>query len=258
MKQLVKYYILVLLISLYSCKDCSSYKSTSMLVFIDCTEIDENSGEIETINSNIDKLITHFDLETSNMCNSGIIKLIPLYDFSSSVPISFSIEKGKGWDETDYVRSNAIKSFKDSIISGINTIVDKCERYKPKKVNGYDKSILYENLSIHIKQLDNESSDNKIIVIFSDLLENSNLFSLYQDCSTKNDEYEKIYKRFDKINKLNFENKKVFVVYSIFDKDIEKFKEKESKIKCSKIFWTNYFKRNGIKENSITFLPELH
>lgn len=242
-------------------EDYSKSSKISIYVFIDCTELEENNHNSTTIKENMEKIINQFYL--NNKHNYGIVKLIPLYDFVSSKSITAKLDKGKGRNENQNNRNNDLKKFKDNIDEYIDEILNKCKTCSPqsytKSDSNYAVSVIFRNICNHIPDLDKDSTTtNKIIILFSDLLENNNEFNFYKSCSKASDKYYKnVFAQFDDICKLNFSDKKVFVIHTIFnDGNIEKFKKKEKYIEFSKKLWEKYFKNNGIKKGDFSFTTE--
>lgn len=150
--------------------------TSEFYIFIDVTDTLNRDEKIFT--NDAEKIIDKMNLSIENGgLSGGIVKFFLLSETSSSPYKSVEIEKGANsyFDERSnkYIRGEEIKEFSEKINLTINEILYDVDWEK-------ENSKIYQQLCREINRLAKLSTaDQKIIIIYSDMLENSKLFSFY-------------------------------------------------------------------------------
>ena len=167
--------ILTILSTLQGCKnELSETEFTNIYILIDVTESKLVEGSL--LQSSISEILQTIDVSTSHGGVAGCeIKIFTINDLSNSKSITVKLQPGMsgllGQNPLD--RIDEIKTFEEELSSAFMSIHNKVSEDK-------NQSKIYQNICREINHLiSKEYSNNKIFIIFSDMLENSDLFSFY-------------------------------------------------------------------------------
>jgi len=243
----MKNFILALL-TLFSICGCHNGKEqyTSIYLFIDVTDtIFKNP---ETYLSDIPIIIKEIGIDTiRGGFNGGEVKMFLLNNVSQTKSVTVKLNKGisglLGQNELD--RMDEIKTFYKKLNQGINDLLASIEFQR-------EQSKIYQNICRELNTLSNTHSDKKIVIIYSDMLENSNLFTFYGEIS-------KIQSYINDINSAMQELSKDCSLPELSAIDVHivtiRTKETDEKINLAEQFWTKLFMS---KNCQVTFDVELN
>jgi len=232
----------LLLLFILSCNECEDSLGTDIFIYIDFTELEENKNNIEIVFNNVDRILEIMEVDTSeHLCGFGEVRIFPIYDYNAIVPVNLSLSS-EGSLENKYDRIDEIKEFKVNLITSLKKLI---QTYKKESM---DKSMDYKNSYIYIPICNGLTRLKKIkdkrkgtMIIFSDMLENSNLMSFYGNG------LHKIKNNFNDVVKILNEN---CSLPDLSDISIQVIytpnKEKDQLIEEAKRFWSKLFKLNNI------------
>jgi hypothetical protein len=179
MKKIKKWFLLLTIpYILFSCGEReidSTTKTTCYYIFLDIT--DSTNQEVLT-KSQINKICENTGWkEGGNNKNGIIVKFFPINDLGLTKEISpLEIKR----DDASWVnaqpalaRQTDIETFKNE------TFVNTVEKIKKELVFGKEKSKIFENLCKRAKSINEEDAENKVLLIYSDMLENSDNITFY-------------------------------------------------------------------------------
>jgi hypothetical protein len=202
----------------------------------------------DLLKSSIPQILTAIGVSTSSGGYSGgEVKIFTINDLSDSPSKTVTLRRGVdgalGQNPLD--RLDEIKAFEAEFNKALDTILDNTNWDR-------NQSKIYQNICREINKLSNSPSNNKkVMIIFSDMLENSELFSFYRDKEIENlskNIGNLVEKKLDKECPLpNLEGIKIFVVTS-------RKPETDTLINKAEIFWKELFRR---KNGAASFDSEL-
>lgn len=106
--------------------------------------------------------------------NGGEIEISALNDISQNEAYRSVLKPVKDkWGANPYVREEQITRFEQDARNAFNTF------YKHHSKDTIDHSKIYQGLCRAVEEIKDDAADQKIIVVFSDFLEHSDLFSFY-------------------------------------------------------------------------------
>lgn len=158
------------------CDDAERISQTDILFFIDVT--DTLYKDIEIYKSDIDAIFNRVGLDIEEGGNSGLNISFFILNETTSKPLgSVSIEKSSNSifdDESNkYNRIDKIKAFKSSLVEIMEEIIEHNSKKKSR-------SKLYQQICRELNRLTKFSNaDEKVVIVYSDMLEHSDLFSFY-------------------------------------------------------------------------------
>lgn len=224
------------LISLSSCNLTLSEDpplSTTTYIFVDKTDKKAPKGIItdEQINKVFDSMGW---IEGGNLFNGGSLKIMEINDISMNTAITFELPKGNASirnGTTSQQRAVNVRNFKKEVKDGITKFVSTLSF-------GNEESEVYRNLCKQIRNLNDEKADKKNIIIYSDMLENSPIFTLYGKTINEKEIFIKAEKEciFPKMNEINLY---IIPPVNIDNKDL---------ISRSEKFWTTFFLQKQVKK----------
>lgn len=230
-------YINVLLIFI-SCKN-EPAETTQICVLIDVT--DERFKDEKFVSENLPKLLKlmHLDPKTGGF-SGGEIKLSLINEISDSKSKTIKIEPGV----TGLMGENKLNR-KDEVERFCNEL-ENCFTQILSKANwGTDASKIYQKVTRELIKMKNTTAGKKYVIIYSDMLENSDLFSFY-GANWKSDilkmtedpdaTLEKLAKKGPALPDLS-----EFTIYIITTRTIEN----DEKINISEQFWINILENQG-------------
>lgn len=232
-----------------SCNNGDESGGTIVFVYVDFTEIEENSNRYGHVKSCIGFILDQMNVDTLEAGGGfGDVYIFPIYDFSSSIPAKVSLEKSGGFDENKLTRISIVRRFCRKLENALQSIIDKNLINTPTET--YKESYILQPLCEGLEKLaDYDPSYNKQVIIFSDMLENSNLFSFYGEHrdQIRNNPDILINELKEKFDLPDLSDISINVVY-------QPIKEKDFLITDSKRFWELFFLQDdtvtGIKNFS--------
>lgn len=169
--QVLIYVIILLLFS--SCLKEEPSKSTHICVLIDVT--DERFKDDNFVNENLPKILKmmNLDKETGGY-SGGEVKLSLINEVSDSKSKTIKIEKAETglMGENPLNRRDQVKKFYTDLESSFSKLLENADW-------GTDASKIYQKVARELIKMKNSEADKKVLIIYSDMLENSQLFSFY-------------------------------------------------------------------------------
>jgi len=179
--------ITVAIIFIVACTQNSS--TTEITTLLDITE------KQSTIPS-IDEIISLYNFEDKYI--GGIFKFTEITDVSFNPTHEAKIEHENQWLSNEMDRDKEIKNFK----SKVSEIITNASKDSSGKVN----SSIYLPIAAELNKLTvNKVNVRRILIVYSDLMENTNELSFYkkEDFELLKTKPEKVRKQFEKLAKLN-------------------------------------------------------
>ncbi len=159
--------IAIFLMILFTTTGCNTQEGqTAELVYMRDITSSMTDQQIQKIEVN-----SYYDLET-NMWNGGIFRHVNISDVSYNYTSEVSIKPDNEWTANELKRKEEVKSF----FEGISKIIKETSTVKSPKNN----SSVYNSIARQLNRLSQSHSQRKVIIINSDLLENTNLLSFYK------------------------------------------------------------------------------
>ena len=163
---------LFVLLSFNSCKD-EIVKNTQICVLIDVT--DERFKNEKFVSENLPKLLQlmNLDRQTGGF-SGGEIKLSLINEVSDSKSKTVKLKTGVTglMGENPLNRKDEVEKFYTELENSFTQILNKANW-------GTDASKIYQKVTRELIKMKNTTADQKYLIIYSDMLENSNLFSFY-------------------------------------------------------------------------------
>ncbi len=143
-----------------------------------------------------DEIISLFDL-SNEIWNGGIFRFVDLSDVSINSKHEASIKPENQWLSNKFQRRDKVKNF----YSEINKIISDASKEKI----GKDNSSVYYTIAEELNKLSQSISNKKILLVYSDMMENANKMSFYdkQKLELLKTNPDSIKKYFDSLIKLN-------------------------------------------------------
>lgn len=225
MKKLIFFITLILLVG---CTENEQITNTELFIYLDYTEGQDYSDLLE---NDVDKYLELMNVTAENDRNFGKIRIYPLHDIGSSISKTIKLKKGKSKLEGNrYIRQKEVDKFKTKLIN------------KTMEVNGnfagkaLKSSHIFNPLCKGVHKINNSNADRKVIVIYSDMLENSDLANFHSGKLS----YEKLKSNFD--GSCEFEDLSDCEIYIVHPID----KRNDNKIRMAENFWSKYFIEKGL------------
>jgi hypothetical protein len=233
--------------SLLGCESNSDAKFSDVYILIDVT--DKSFRDNNIILESVPKILNKMNIDPDKLgMSGGEVKIFTINDLSETKSLTVKLPQGVegllGQNPLD--RQDEIKKFQSELSSSISTVLKNRNWDK-------EKSKIYQNVCRELNNLKRTNSKHsKTMIVFSDMLENSELLSFYRDDT---DSLITDVQNFDK-NKLGKDCR-------ISDlSDVEFFvvtnrnKQNDELINKAERFWKALFKTKKIKHFS--FDAELH
>ena len=233
--------LLFIFISLFTgCKsECDNKDITEVYCFVDVTD---------TVNLELAK--TYFSTEDINQpchlykklsslykftnCSGGIFRLYKINDLGENPFIELKYPQNGSFeaDKTDYqiMDDPSVKSFKKDFSIKFNEII---KNETPLKRN----TKIFLPICKALNQLKDSKSNRKILIIFSDMLENSEAFSFYKE---QNPDAQKTLDKLEELYNQNFPELSKIEVYIVNKRNISN----DIAIDRAEKFWTAVFKEH--------------
>lgn len=172
MKQIIKSFFILVLFANFGCKT-ETPQYTAITVLIDVS--DEKFRDENFKNENLPKFLSLMDLDIEKGgFSGGEVKLSLINEVSDSKSKTIKIPCGEPgmMGENPLNRLDAVKQFHEKLGGGISDILEKADW-------GTDASKIYQKVTRECLKMDRISADRKLLIIYSDMLENSKQFSFY-------------------------------------------------------------------------------
>jgi len=225
MKTIITTIIILVSITLIVACTSQSQDITEVVVLHDIT--DEHLSQ-----PNVDEIFALFTLE--NKWNGCIFRFANLTKVSINQEIAVKLEARNEWLSNELDRDKEIKNFKNKILE----IIANTE----KNAVGEDNSSVYIPIARELNRLHESNANKKILLIYSDLMENTTEMSLYKKeklnlLKTNPDSVSKYFE-----TQMSLKNLNGITIYIIFQpSDIEE----DQQFKIVSGFYKNLFKSKG-------------
>ena len=218
---------------LMSCQETSPVQHTDLYIYLDYTE----GQNYTTIEKDLEHYLTLMNVSEEHPRNYGTMKLFPLYDIGSTPSATVKLKEGKSkFEGNKFLRQKEVEKFKSKVMDKVTKMN---ESYSDKELN---KSHIVQPLSKGFKKLEQSDATRKVILIYSDMLENSDIANFHRNFSS-----EKLSNSLDKYWKTeDISEFEVFIVHPIDKKN-------DTKIQKSGSFWRDYLIKKGLDEDMYHF-----
>lgn len=208
--------------------------NTDLYLYFDYTE---GQNYEQLMQQDIEKYLQLMDVSEHSR-NYGTIKIYPLHDVSASVNQSIKIKEGKSQLEGNrYVRKKEVDQFREKLSSKLMTMNDSFKETPLKN------SHIYSPTCKGFKKLQNSDADHKIVIVYSDMLENSEIANLHHS----NVNFEKLQTALDNsCNCGDLFDIQLYVVHPVN-------KQHDQLIRQSASLWQQYFYAKGLDEDNFHF-----
>lgn len=232
-------FYLILTLILTSCGEKEKVQNTQICVLIDVT--DEKFKDSNFVNENLPKFLNLMKLdEKTGGFSGGEIKLSLINEISDSKSKSIKIEAAKTgmMGENPLNRKDAVNRFSNDLKQSFTKILEEANW-------GTNASKIYQKVARELIKMKKKEADCYYLIIYSDMLENSELFSFYG--ANWQQRIEKMIADPEKtVSELaangpalpDLSEFEIFVVVS-------RNKENDEKINLSEQFWTSVFEYQG-------------
>ena len=217
-----------ILLMAMGCTDNEKVTNTDLYIYLDYTEGQDYS---EQLDDDADKYLALMNITEKSDRGSGKVRLFPLHDVSSSVSKSVKLKEGLSKMEGNrYIRKKELNEFKSKLMKKA-TDINNTYTGKPLK-----HSYIFNPVCKGIKKMSHSNADRKVIVIYSDMLENSDLANFH----SKKLSYDKLKTQFDSACDLDdVSDVEIYIVHPV-NKNIDK------KIRTAENFWSKYLMDKGL------------
>jgi hypothetical protein len=173
--KIYKFLLFLSIIFLTGC-DNGKPKYTTIYLLVDVT--DKSLKDSQILVNSVPKILTKMGVSATTGGNAGgEVKIFVINDLSDSPSVSVKLNSDPGGllGTNPIDRTDEIKAFQADLSASLNKVLDGVDWNK-------DKSKIYQNICREVNNL-NKVAGEKTFIVFSDMLENSELFSLYKDSS---------------------------------------------------------------------------
>ena len=167
--------IILFFVFLIICSSCNEEKATNTHICVLIDVSDERFKKENYVSENIPKLLTLMNLnEQSGGFSGGEIKLSLINEVSDAKSKIIKIETGETglMGENPLNRKDQVTKFYSNLETSFTEILDKANW-------GTDASKIYQKVTRELIKMKKSEADQKYLIIYSDMLENSSLFSFY-------------------------------------------------------------------------------
>lgn len=232
MKKII--FMLLVLLTVAACKEESAI-STDLYIYLDFTEGEDYSEHLE---ADIDKYIGLLDADGENSRNYGTIKVYPLHDVSAGMSKTVKLKEGKSsFEGNKFLRKKEVEEFKTKLL---DKMVEVNSSYTGKELNN---SYIFTPLCKGVKKLNKSDANRKVILVYSDMLENSDIANFH----SKSMKYESLKASFDKACGIDDASDIEFYIVHPVDK------KNDHKIQKAADLWTKYLIEKGVDEDAFHF-----
>lgn len=227
--------LLILLAFTFFACETKPPTETEIYLYLDFTEGQDYSERVEEDVTAYLELMELADLSSPNF---GKIKVYPLYDVGSARGKTIKLKEGKSEMEANkFLRQKEVEKFRGQLVDFLQEVN---AEYTGKSL---DNSHIFEPVCKGIKKLNNADADRKIMLIYSDLLENSDVANLH----AKKANFKKWTAAFDTACDLEDVSDLEFYIVHPVDK------KNDAKIQTAADFWSNYLMDKGLDEDGFHF-----
>lgn len=197
-----------------------------VLLFIDYTEREDAGQLLYSKHINTDEILAYscrgWDTARKYNCK---ITLVPLRHVSSSKKRILKLPVIGGGYSKKYVKKELEKIASDSlpnVLLELNQLYDVLPKKNIADSSYYRRSKLLKPISKELKKLSEQSADNKVAIIYSDMLENSGDFSAFysnvKDLQSKREDFDSLLeKRFHGIELSDIDIRIVYIPNEEYD-----------------------------------------
>ena len=212
---------------------------TDLYIYLDFTEGQDYSQQIA---DDLDSYTELLQVGENGSPNFGKVKIFPLYDLASARSKTVKLKAGKAeFEANQFLRQKEVDKFKTKLSTALLAIN---ETYTGKSLN---KSHLIEPICKGMQKLNKSDADKKVVLIYSDMLENSTLANFHGKSSHPKNWQQGI----DAVCHLeDIADLDIFVVYPVDKKN-------DGKITRAAEFWTDYFASKGADDETFRFDTEI-
>ena len=229
------YLILLSLFALFIGCETAPPVETDLYIYLDFTE---GQDYVQQFTEDLEAYKTLLHIDETGSSNFGKVKIFPLYDLSSARSKTVKLRKGKSEFETNkFLRQKEVDYFQTQLLASLTDIND---TYTGKALNN---SHLIYPICKGIKKLNKSDANRKIVLIYSDMLENSDIANFHSKKGNDKIWIKKIDKACDLEDVSDLE---IFVVYPVD-------KKMDGKISKAATFWKYYFASKGADEETFHF-----
>ena len=208
---------------------------TDLYIYLDFTEGQDYSAQLE---GDAKKYVQLLGVDDEELSAYGTIKIYPLHDVSASVSKTVKLKKGKSkFEENRFLRIKEIDDFTEKLIDKATQVND---QFTAKELNS---SHIFAPICKGVKKLNKSDADRKVILIYSDMLENSELANFH----SKNLIFETLKKNFDAA--CDMEDTSDIEWHIVHPVD----KKNDQKIQKAEDLWTKYLSEKGVDEDMFHF-----
>ena len=212
---------------------------TDLYIYLDFTEGQDYSHQIT---EDLDSYAELLKVGENGSPNFGKVKIFPLYDLSAARSKTVKLKVGKSeFEANKFLRQKEIDKFKTQLSTALMEIN---EQYTGKELNS---SHLIKPICKGMQKLNKSDANNKIVLIYSDMLENSTIANFHGKSNNQKDWQKRIDATCDPEDVSDLD---IFVVYPIDKKN-------DGKIAKAAEFWTDYFGSKGADEDTFSFDTEI-
>ena len=227
-------FLLALIVLGISCESAPPTE-TELYIYLDFTE-GQDYGDRFT--EDIEQYSELLNLTEEGSSNFGKVKIYPLYDVTSARSKTVKLKAGKGeFEKNVHLRKKDIEKFQTKLLQ---TLEKMNAEYTGKEL---DNSHIFEPMCKGIRKLNKSDADRKVILMYSDMLENSDIANFH----SKKGSSKKWLEQFDAAcDPEDVSDLEMFVVYPIDKKN-------DDKITKAADFWATYFAEKGIDEEAFHY-----
>lgn len=208
---------------------------TDLYIYLDFTEGQDYSARLA---EDAEQYLELMELSEEGSTNYGKIKIFPLYDVASARNKTVKIKAGKSeFESNKFLRQKDIEKFQTQLLQDLQELN---AQYTGKELNN---SHIFEPICKGMRKLNKSSADRKILLVYSDMLENSDIANFHAKGANAKDWTERFNAACDPEDASDLE---VHIVYPVD-------KSNDAKITKAADFWTNYFADKGVDEEAFSF-----
>jgi len=206
---------------------------TDLYIFLDYTE-----GQHYDLEEDVDKYFELMNITEENNRNFGQVRVFPIYDVASSVSQSVKLKEGKSKLEGNkYLRQKELDAFKTKLVGKVESFNN---MHTGKSLKA---SHIFQPISKGMKKMEKSDADRKVMLIYSDMLENSQLANMHGAQLN----FTKVKTNFDQHWKgEDISDIEMYIVYPID-------KNNDTKIRKAGEIWRQYLMEKGMDEELVHF-----
>jgi hypothetical protein len=160
-------------------------------------------------------IVSILNLDNSKW-NGADVRFLDITDVSYNHTYESSINAENQWMGNDFDREQKVKNF----YAQITQILTNLE----KESSGKNNSSIYTPIARELNRLSKSSAQQKTMLVYSDLMENTDEFSLYKKCNLNllKTNPDTVRKYFESLNSLgNLKGIKIYLVYQPVNKEAD-------------------------------------